>query len=125
MRGCLRVRRLVAEIVLPWPPSSLSGHAKGNWHGKSSITARYRRAGRMATLYANPGVFPGAGDIRIHFRFEPPNHRGDRVNFPGRLKPMIDGIADALRVNDKRFLPSYEFGPVFKGGRVLVTLEAA
>ena len=67
-------------------------------------------------------VVPATGDIRINFRFVPPDNRGDRVNFPNRLKPLIDGIADALDVNDKRFLPSYEFAEPEKPGRVEVEI---
>lgn len=110
-------------IELPWPPASLSGHAKGNgqWR-KIADTKKHREWAHNATLDAGPFVLPEAGDIAIRIRFEPPNRRGDRVNFPNRVKPLIDGIAQALKVNDSRFLPSYEFGDVVPGGRVVVTI---
>lgn len=112
-------------IELPWPPSSLSGHAKGNGQWKKiADTKKCREWARLATLEAKPTV-PEAGDIHITFRFEPPNRRGDRVNYPNRLKAYIDGIADALGVNDSRFLPAYQFGDIVPGGRVLVTLGDA
>src|SRR5881392_908325 len=96
-------------IVLPFPPAILSGHTdgKGRWT-KIKVTKELRAVAHEATWDAKPSV-PAEGDIRIHFRLVPPNRRGDRVNMPGRLKPLIDGIADALQVNDSRFLPSYEF----------------
>lgn len=65
---------------------------------------------------------PVEGDIAISFRFTPPDNRGDRVNFANRLKPQIDGIAEALGVNDKRFLPSYEYAAPSKASGVEVTL---
>lgn len=107
-------------VELPFPPSSLSGHAKGNWWAKSAVVKKHREDAKQATLAAKP-VVPEEGDIRIHFRFVPPDNRGDRVNYPNRLKPAIDGIADALGVNDKRFLPSYEFAAPSKPGCVEVT----
>ena len=61
-------------------------------------------------------------DIPIKIEFYPPDKRGDRTNYPNRCKPYFDGIADALAVNDRRFLPSYEFGPVVPRGKVVVTL---
>jgi len=64
------------------------------------------------------------GDIRIHFCFIPANRRGDRTNFPNRLKPYIDGIADALRINDSRFLPSYEFRAPEAPGKLIVEVAA-
>lgn len=111
-------------IVLPFPPSSLSGHAKGHWRSKSGPTAKHRQWAMAATLAASPSI-PAEGDIRIHIRFVPPDLRGDRTNYPNRMKPYFDGIADALRVNDARFLPSFEFCAPEKPGRVEVTVEAA
>lgn len=114
------------QIELPWPPSSLSGHAKGHWRDKSSVTAKHRAWAKAAAIAAGARtlVLP-AGDIPIRFIFIPPDRRSDRTNFPNRLKPAIDGIAEALRVNDRRFLPSYEFHEPSKPGRVLVIIGAA
>ncbi len=65
---------------------------------------------------------PDVGDIPIAIRFVPPNRRGDRTNFPNRVKAYIDGIADALRVNDRRFSPIYQFDEPEAPGAVYVTL---
>lgn len=109
-------------IVLPFPPASLSGHAKGNWYGKSAFTKHQREYARYLTEEAKITV-PARGDIPIHFHFVPANRRGDRINFPIRIKAAVDGIADALGVNDSRFLPSYSFGePSPRKPRVEVTL---
>ena len=114
-------REAARRIVLPWPPSSLSGHAKGHWRAKSGDTAKHRLWALHATKAAGLSV-SATGDIRIHIRFVPPDRRGDRTNFPNRVKPAIDGIAAALGVNDARFLPSYEFAEPERPGRVEVTL---
>ena len=95
-------------IVLPFPASILSGHAEqGRWN-KARAVKEHRAKAKEATLDVRPAV-PAEGDIAIHVLFVPPNRRGDRVNFPNRMKPYFDGIADALGVNDARFLPSYAF----------------
>jgi crossover junction endodeoxyribonuclease RusA len=108
-------------IELPWPPASLSGHNKGHWHAKSGIVAKHRDWAKNATLAAKPFV-PTRGDIRVSVTFYPPDHRGDRVNFPNRIKPYFDGIADALKVNDSRFLPSYHFAEPVKNACVVVSI---
>ncbi len=95
-------------IVLPFPPSSLSGHNNGNWRDKAAIVAKHRVWASNATRATKP-VIPGEGDIPIQVRFFPPTRRGDRINFPNRMKPYFDGIADALKVNDSRFLPAFQF----------------
>jgi crossover junction endodeoxyribonuclease RusA len=114
----------MTEIVLPFPPSSLSGHAKGHWRSKAAETKKHREWARTATLEARPTA-PECGDILVRIRFVPPDMRGDRTNFPNRMKPYLDGIADALGVNDRRFVPAYEFSPPAKPGRVYVTVGAA
>lgn len=73
--------------------------------------------------FSHPGF--GDGDIRVHVQFTPPNNRGDRTNYPNRCKPYFDGIAEALGVNDRRFVPVYEFLPAKHPGRVTITLEPA
>lgn len=111
-------------IELPFPPSTLSGHAKGNSHwAKSAVTKKHREWARLATLAVSPCGFTGTGDIRVIVTFYPPNRRGDRVNFPNRMKPYFDGIADALKVNDSRFLPAYHFGEPVNGGKVVVVIQ--
>ena len=108
-------------IELPFPPSSLSGHNKGHWRSKSGIVAKHREWARRATLAAGVTA-PPTGDIRVLVAFYPPNRRGDRINFPNRMKPYFDGIADALKVNDSRFIPAYQFAEPVKNGRVVIAI---
>lgn len=112
-------------IELPFPPSALSGHNSGHWRTKSAIVSKHRQWARDATLACSVMGFPITGDIPLIVAFYPPSRRGDRVNFPNRMKPYFDGIADALKVNDSRFLPSYLFGEPVKGGKVIITIGAA
>lgn len=111
-------------IELPFPPASLSGHNTGHWRSKSGIVAKHREWARRATLAASPRVST-TGDVRISVTFYPPNRRGDRINFPNRMKPYFDGIADALKVNDSRFVPVYHFAEPVKSPRVVIGIEAA
>nr|WP_218845406.1 hypothetical protein [Sphingomonas melonis] len=107
---------------MPFPPSSLSGHAKGHWRTKAAVTAKHREWAKNAVKADRLCAIPATGDIRLIVTFYPPNRRGDRVNFPNRMKPYFDGIADALGVNDSRFLPSFVFGEPVKGGKVVVVI---
>jgi hypothetical protein len=108
-------------IELPFPPASLSGHNTGHWHSKTDVVAKHRDWARKATLAAKPNV-PKEGDIRVAVTFYPPNNLGDRVNFPNRMKPYWDGVADGLKVNDKRFLPAFYFGQPAKTGKVVIAI---
>lgn len=109
-------------IELPWPPKELSGHHDVHWRVLQPIKKRHREWARLGTLAAQVGPFPGNADIRVSATFYPPDHRTDRVNMPTRLKPYWDGIADALGVNDRRFLPSFHFAEPVKDARVVITV---
>lgn len=109
------------KITLPFPPSSLSGHNNGNPHAKAPVVKKHREWACMATK-AETVTIPDEGDIRLHIHFVPPDRRGDRTNYWNRCKPYIDGIADALGVNDKRFLPTMSHAEPERPGRVEVTL---
>ena len=113
-----------ARITLPFPPASLSGHNSGHWRSKSGIVAKHREWARLATLAAEVSA-PPEGDIRVGVTFYPPDRRGDRINYPNRCKPLFDGIADALKVNDRRFLPSFHYAEPVKNARVVVTIGPA
>lgn len=82
---------------------------------------KHREWARNAVMAANVRV-GSDGDIPIKVRFVPPDNRGDRTNFPNRIKPVFDGIADALKVNDRRFLPSFEFAVPEKPGRLEIVI---
>jgi hypothetical protein len=117
------------NIVLPFPPSELSAHANGNsFRGKSAITKEWRSLAWATALQADLPAFPAGspytpdGDIHLTVRFYPPNKRGDRTNFPNRCKPIFDGLADALSVNDARFVPHFEFHAPSAPGRVEISL---
>lgn len=122
------------KIELPFPSSLLAGHANGNGQWlKVKATKQHREWARLATLAARgvaveDGQAPQGiekGDIPITIRFIPGDDHGDRINFPNRMKPYFDGIADALKVNDKRFHPLYVFLKPEKPGRVEVFINVS
>ena len=115
------------SVTLPFPPSTLSAHAKGNdrWK-KIEQTKEFRAlAAKEARKldwpdFGDHKAYTTEGDIALRIIFVPPTKQGDRVNFPARAKPLLDGIADALKVNDARFVPQYQFNAPEKPGRVTV-----
>lgn len=91
-------------LTLPFPPSSLSGHNTGNRFVKAKVVKEWR--GLAAAKVATQRAAFADGDICVSVEFMPANNRGDRMNYWNRMKPIFDGIADGLGVNDKRFIPA-------------------
>jgi len=65
-------------IVLPFPPSSLSGHNDKKWFQLAGVIKKHRQWAHTATLAAKP-VVPDEGDIAITFRFVPPDRSPSRL----------------------------------------------
>lgn len=125
--AALRTAPQSVLIELPFPSSKLSGQNNAHFWVTRPIINKHREWAMKATLAVrdqlNPGFIPDS-DILVSVTFFPPNNRGDRVNYPNRMKPYFDGIADALGVNDRRFLPRYHFAEPVKHGKVVVEIVA-
>lgn len=111
----------MTRIVLPWFSPDLTPHARGNWHKKARATKASRAMAYWAAKEAGVKRDPEAV---LRVTYHPPNLRADVQNQHGRCKGYIDGIADAMKCDDKRFkvvFPS-EFGEVRKGGQVVIEI---
>ena len=103
------------EVVFGWPPKELSPNSRVHWAKKSKIVKQYRQACWALAMEAKL-VIPADEKIKIHITFYPPDRRHrDYDNMISSVKAAIDGLADALKVNDKRFLPSFTFTDEVKG----------
>lgn len=113
-------------ICLPWPPKELSPNARIHWAKKAKITKAYRAAAHALTKQAGL-VAPDDGRILLVLEFVPPDRRHrDDDGCLASFKAGRDGIADALRIDDKRFVTQFSLsGDVVKGGMVLVRLGEA
>ncbi len=112
-----------AIICLPWPPTALTPHAKGNWKSKAQATRQYRKTAfwlaKEARVVADP-----AAVLRITY-CPPDRQRRDCQNMHGRLKAAIDGIADAMGCDDIGFRVQFpdRFSEPCKGGAVVVEVN--
>lgn len=117
-------------VRLPWPDPRLNPNARLHWRVKKGVVKKARNDAAYLTYDAMPcGAkevrqhFAGEGKIDVSIRFYPPDNRHrDADNMVAMLKFALDGIADALGVNDRRFKPVFYFEDADKPGRVEVTL---
>lgn len=118
---------LTFELELPWPPRQLSPNARQHWatlaKAKKAYRARCAAIGRQA---GGRALVAGRERLAVHLSFFPPNRRGrDWDNLLASMKSGLDGLADALGVNDSRWRLSMEIvdEPV-RNGVVVVTVGA-
>lgn len=97
-------------VVLPWPPKELSPNSVLHWAKKSKKKKEYRTACWALTLEAKLKASKGDEKIDLEITFCPPDKRHrDADNMIASIKSGLDGVADALNVNDRRFLPKFIF----------------
>ena len=112
----------MTAITLPWPDAKLSPNARTHWRAKAPVTKAARTSAYWLTEASGARV-AGEGVIALRVVFHAPDNRHrDRDNVQSACKAYMDGIADALKVNDRRFEPTYAWGDNIKGGCVVVTL---
>lgn len=112
----------MTRIYLPWPSRDLTPHAQGNWHKKAAATKKARSAAYWIAKEAGVKCLP---DAAMTFTYYAPSWRGDCHNVHGRCKAYIDGIAQAMGCDDKKFRISFppEFAGVKKNGEIIVDIE--
>jgi len=104
------------KVVLPWPPKELSPNSSLHWSKKAKKKKEYRTACWALALEAGLKAPESDGKIELEITFCPPDKRHrDADNMVAAIKSGLDGLADALRVNDRLFLPTFIFSDEPKG----------
>lgn len=93
------------EISLPWPPKELSPNARNHWAVIHRAKRIYRTECWAQTKEVSKSLaLIGSYKIPLKITFYPPSKRHyDLDNCIASIKAGLDGIADALQVNDHRF----------------------
>lgn len=118
-----------ARVILPWPPAILSPNARANHWRLASAKKTYRLACFAATcsqLGVDGRRMPDDGPIRLHLDFFPPDRRRrDDDNAIASFKSGRDGVADALKSDDSRFVTSHRWRADPRSCVVVTILAAA
>lgn len=110
-------------VTLPWPPKELSPNTRTHWAKLAKAKKAYRATcfwlAKEAKLQAPP-----SGAVRVELTFYPPCRRArDKDNLIAMMKAGLDGLADAMQVNDTRFDPVINIADEI-GGMVRVRVHA-
>ena len=86
-----------------------------HWAKKAKFKKAYRHTCWALALEAKLEVVADP-KIKLEITFYPPDKRHrDADNMVAAIKSGLDGVADALRVNDRCFLPTFIFSDEVKG----------
>jgi len=112
------------NITLPWPPSALNPNTR---HAHPAIkwkAAKTYRAACKALAEAHGAVAPDSPKIALWIEFVPPDRRHrDDDNMVASFKAGRDGLAEAMGVDDRRFVCRHTVADTI-GGMVKVSITA-
>ncbi|UOF76778.1 rus-a like endodeoxyribonuclease [Caudoviricetes sp.] len=110
-------------VMLPWPDKLLSPNARTHWAKKAEAAKGYRQLSNVLTRRAMGGDALQGQAAHLDIVFHPPTHtRRDLDNCLSSIKSGLDGIADAIRMDDSRWSLGLSWGSVVKGGTVRITI---
>ena len=112
------------EVTLPWPPKQLNPNFRGHWAAKSKQAKAYRMACFALCIEAKLTKPETEGRLHLWIDFYPPDRRHrDDDNMIAAFKSGRDGIADALGIDDRRFV-CHPYVKDQVGGMVKVRITA-
>lgn len=114
------------ELILPWPSRDLHPNSRVHWGRKAKAAKAARRAATLIALAAGAKTttYPEGAPLHVWIDGYPADRRRrDADGLLSSLKPWLDGIADALGVDDRRFVPHPWIKPeVREGGEVRIRI---
>lgn len=91
-------------LVLPWPGPELSPNGRSHWSHLHRAKKAYRRSCWLAVREQLPRWWDDGCRVIVDLTFVRPDRRvHDKDNLVARMKAGLDGLADALGIDDQRF----------------------
>jgi crossover junction endodeoxyribonuclease RusA len=111
-------------VTLPWPHKDLWPNSRPHWAALARERKKARQAGHWLARGAGASGFKPFQSVTVSLTFVPPNAiRRDTDGMIGATKGFLDGIADAIGIDDSRWTWA---APIIakpeKPGRVVVTI---
>jgi len=117
---------ILAQLILPWQPRVLQPNARVHWSRKARAAKKARQEAFVLARAAGWGALQlPAGRLHLWLDFFPPTRqRRDDDNLLAAFKAARDGLADALGIDDARFISHpYLRDEVRAGGEVRVRIS--
>lgn len=103
-------------MIASWPASVLSPNSREHW-AKRARVKKEQRLEWYALAMSERMRAPREGKIAVRLEFVAGDRRPrDADNLLASCKAGLDGLADALGVNDSRFRITFDMAEPVKGG---------
>jgi len=116
------------RVELPWPPRELSPNARHDRRAIAGIRKRYRQQCWALTLSGKRKLdawLEPQSSLHLVITFHPPDkRRRDLDNMLASMKSGLDGVADALGVDDAEWALTISKGAPVLSGAVHITVGA-
>ena len=113
------------QIELPWPSRQLSPNSRQHWSAAAKAKKAFRARCRVLAEGQALGLLKNAsGAVLVALTFFPPDRRArDLDNLLASMKAGLDGLADAMGIDDSRWRLSIQKSETtVPGGVVLVEI---
>jgi len=110
------------QVIVPYPPRELNPNSHCHWRVKAKVGKNYKRDVFYLCRLVGFTALEKCEKLHVWLDFFPPNkHDRDQDNALASCKHMLDGIAEALKIDDQHFV----LHPFFHdeiGGKVVVNI---
>jgi crossover junction endodeoxyribonuclease RusA len=114
---------MALTVTLPWFPHELSPNRKVHWAAKARAVKAYRNAVFHHTKESIRYTLLGMYEIELNIKFHPPTrHRYDLDNMLAAFKSGIDGISQAIGIDDSKFTISISKHEPVMNGKIIVEI---
>ena len=117
------------EFEFKWPPKecNINGNASLHWSVKGKARKKYREECFILAkqkIHSEWIGLSGNGPWKTTITFFPRSNKGDIDNMLSSCKGMIDGMSDALGINDNTLRPMIlDVGGICEEGKILVRID--
>lgn len=111
------------ELTLPWPNPRLSPNSRKHWRRVAEVKQAAKREAWALALQSRLTAPAGRPTVAMLF-YPPDRRRRDLDNCIASMKPALDGIAQAIGVDDSTFRLQAEMADEIRpGGQVVVRVS--
>jgi len=117
---------MTITVEVPWPPRDCHPNARVHWSKRARATKIARTDAAWWAQAAGAKALRKAKALNVCLTFFPPdNRRRDVDGMLSNSKPLIDGIADVVGVDDSLWTISMKRGEPREFGAVRFDIEEA